>query len=258
MRAALLLLVACGTNMTPQAMPVPALPSCVPNRDGAITADELPIAIGATLAYYDGANRPVDQTAKTGVWDLSMERPDDTIVHLGPAALDSQWYAAQFPAGQFATDAGAGLDGIYHQDERALWLDGTVSHDESPPAGKTLVRYTDPVPVLRFPITVGDAFTTTAALPAATIDGLPFVGTDTFAVTVADTGRLDVPYVDFSPALKVQTSLVRASSTVSVGKRTTSFLFECFGEVARADSNTNEATADFTTAAELRRFALGE
>jgi hypothetical protein len=42
-----------------------------------------------------------------------------------------------------------------------------------------------------------------------------------------------------------------------VGKRTTLFLFECFGEVARAESRPDEASPDFTTAAYLRRFALG-
>src|SRR6266700_246152 len=99
MRAALLAtLAACGTNMTPQPMPVPALPQCVPNRDGAITAAELPTALGATISYYSGANRTIDQLPKSSVWDFSTELPDDIIVHLGPLALDAQWYAAQFPA----------------------------------------------------------------------------------------------------------------------------------------------------------------
>jgi len=258
MKTALLLLTACGVNQTPQPMPVPALPSCVPNRDGQITADELPIAIGATLPYYTGANRTIDQTAKSGAWDFSQERPDDTIVHLGPVALDSQWYAAQFGSGAFVTDAGGGIDAIYHQDDRALWLDGTASHDENPAAGKTLVRYAQAVPALRFPIAVGDSFTIAAPLAGATVDGLPFNGTDTFTVAVVDSERLDVPYVQFSPALEVQTQLARSAGATTVGTRSTSFLFECFGEVARADSKTDETNPDFTNAAELRRFALGE
>jgi hypothetical protein len=43
-----------------------------------------------------------------------------------------------------------------------------------------------------------------------------------------------------------------------VGKRTTLFMFECFGEVARAESKQDETAEDFTTAAYLRRFALGQ
>jgi hypothetical protein len=250
----------CSTNETPQPQPIPTLPSCIPNRDGQITADELPIALGATLSYYQGENRTVDLVATDDVWDLSTQLPDDTIVALGPIALSDQWYAASFPAGQFVVDAGDGIDGIYHQDASALWLDGTASHDAMPSAGKTLVAYAEPVAALRFPIEDGQAFTTTAPLTAATIDGLPFVGSDVFDTDVSGAGELELPYVDFSPVLRVQTHLVRAPSTgtTTVGKRTTGFYFECFGEIAHADSKPNETNADFTTAATLRRFALGQ
>ncbi len=261
MRAALtLLLVACGTNQTPQPAPVPTLPSCVPNLDGQIDASELPIALGATLPYYAGTNRTVDLVAQNGVWDFSMERPDDQIVALGPVALDTQWYASQFPAGQFVVDAGGGLVGIYHQDAQALWLDGTASSDPAPSAGKTLVRYTTAVAVLRFPIADMQAYSTVGAIPDGVIDGLPFVGSDTVDVDVTGSGQLDVPYVDFSPVLRVRTHVTRTPSTGTpvVSKRTTIFLFECFGEVTRAESNENEPNPDFTTAALLRRFALGE
>lgn len=259
-RALLLLLTACGVNQTPQPAPAPTLPSCVPNRDGQITADELPIALGATLPYYAGVNRTVDLAGNGGIYDLSMERPDDMVVHLGPVALAAQWYAADFPAGQFVVDAGDGLDGIYHQDAQALWLDGTASHDEMPAAGKTLVRYTDPIAVLRFPLHDGQAWSETGQIAAGTVAGLPFIGTDQVDIDVTAGQRLDVPYVEFSPILRVRTHVVRAPTggTPAIGKRTTIFMFECFGEVARAESQQNEPDADFTSAALLRRFALGE
>ncbi|HEY6034508.1 MAG TPA: hypothetical protein VIV58_09625, partial [Kofleriaceae bacterium] len=155
---------ACSVNMTPQPDPTPTLPSCVPNRDGKITADELPIALGATISYYAGANRTVNLAPANGVFDLSTESPDDTVVALGPVALAAQWYADQFPTGEFVVDAGSGLDGIYHQDDRALWLDGTASHEEMPPAGKTLIRYADPIALLRFPLADGLAYGTTAPI----------------------------------------------------------------------------------------------
>jgi hypothetical protein len=258
MRALLLCLAACGVNATPQPAPVPTLPSCIPNRDGTITADELPIALGATLDYYDSTNAAVNLVGANAIWDMSSEEASDTIVALGPVELGPQWYASQFPGSQFVVDAGGGLDGIYHQDAEALWLDGTASQTPMPAAGKTLIRYTDPAAVLRFPISDGDAFSTTAQLAGATIDGLPFIGTDQIDVDVTGSGRLDVPYTEFSPVLRVRTHVVRASGAVSVGKRTTIFLFECFGEVAHAESKQNEPDADFTTAAVLRRFALGE
>ena len=241
--------------MTPQPTPVPTLPSCTPNRDGAITADELPIALGATLSYYASTNTPVALTGS--VVDLSVERSSDTIVALGPVAVGAQWYAPSFTQGQFVVDGGGGLDGIYHQDAQALWLDGTASQTTSP---KTLVRYPQPIAVVRFPVVDGAAYTTTASIPDGVISGLPFIGTDKVDIDVTAADRIDVPYVEFSPAMRVRTLVTRTPSTGTpvVTKRTTIFLFECFGEVARAESQTDEPAADFTTAAYLRRFALGE
>jgi len=238
-----------------QPMPVPALPSCTPNRDGMITADELPIALGAKLAYYASTTTPVALTGD--VVDLSQERASDTVVTLGPVALGGQWYAPQFTAGQFVVAAGSGLDGIYHQDSEALWLDGTASQAMSP---KTLIRYPQPVAVVRFPVVDGGAYGTAAPITDGVISDLPFIGSDRIDIDVTAIARLDVPYVDFSPVMRVRTHVVRTPSTGTpvVGKRTTIFLFECFGEVARAESNQDEPAADFTTAAYLRRFALGE
>jgi hypothetical protein len=252
-RAALILLAACGTNETPQPVPAPTLPDCVPNRDGMITADELPIALGATIDYYVDTNQPVDLAGASGVWDLSQER-NDSVIALGPVALGAQWYAGMFPAGRFVVDAGGGLDGIYHQDAEALWLDGTASQTDG--TSKTLVVYPTPLPVLRFPVADGEHYTTTANI-SATIDGLPFNGSDELDVDVTGSGRLDVPYVQFSPVLRVREHAIRKAGATQIEKRTTIFLFECFGEVARAESNPDETSPDFTTAAYLRRFALG-
>ncbi len=252
----LLLLAACGVNQTPQPEEPPALPSCVPNRDGEITADELPVPVGATANYYAGLDSPV-VLAGVDAWDLSEERASDEVVAFGPIALADQYYAAEFPGAAFVVDAGEGLDGVFHQDDQALWLHGTASQEPAPAGGKTLVVYDPPIAVLRFPLADGLAFESTAAIDA-TIAGLPFVGSDEVAVEVAGQGRLDLPYVRFSPVLRVRTRVTRTPSTGgAVVKRSTSFVFECFGEVARADSELNEANPDFTTAAALRRFALG-
>lgn len=257
MRALLLtVLTACGTNLTPQPEAMPAVGSCIPDRDGAIEADELPIALGVSVAYYQGANRTFDSAGTGGVWDLSVEHPDDAIVALGPVALKSQWYAAEFTLGDFVVDGGSGLDGIYHQDDQALWLDGIASREETP---RTLVRYAAPVPVLRFPVVDGDRYETVAEIPDGVIAGLPFVGTDRITVEVVGEGRLDLPYVQFSPTLRVRSRVERVPSGGSpvVSRRSTIYLFECFGEIARAESAVDEPDPDFTNAVLLRRFALG-
>lgn len=261
-RIVLLLLVGCGTNATPQPAPATELPTCVPNRDGQITPDEMPIAYGATIDYFASAPNATRMINTSGAthWDLSEpQRADDQIVALGPIPLETQWYAPSFTSGEFVVDAGGGLDGIYHQDDQALWLDGTASHEMSPAAGKTLIRYAQPIAVLRFPVADGQTYATTGQIADGTVAGLPFIGTDQVTVDVTGGGRLDVPYVQFSPAFRVRTAVVRTPSTGSpvVTKRTTIFLFECFGEVARAESRVDETAPDFTTAAYLRRFALG-
>src|SRR3569623_365177 len=216
-RLAIILLAACCTNDTPQPVPAPTLPTCVPNRDGMITADELPIALGAKVDYYTSTNTAVNLVAQNSVWDLSQERATDQVIALGPVALGAQWYAAQFPSGQFVVDAGCGLDGIYHQDAQALWLDGTASQMDG--ANKTLIVYPTPLPVLRFPITVGEMYSSTVAY-TATIDGLPFNGSDELDVDVPDSGRLDVPYVQFSPTLRVREKAVRKTGAAAITKRT--------------------------------------
>ena len=258
MKRFLVILAACGTNQTPQPDPVPTLPSCVPNRDGKITADELPIALGASVEYYVGTSRTITQAGTS--WDFSAELADDQVVELGPAPLSEQWYASSFASGEFVVDAGSGLDGIYHQDAQALWLDGIASHLETPPGGKTLIVYATPLPTLRFPVVEGQFFTTTTTLAGATINGLPFQGTDELTVDVVDSGKLSVPYVSFSPVVRVRTQAVRkpsSSGVPSTSRRTSIFLFECFGEVTRAESKPDETNPDFTGAAYLRRFALG-
>jgi len=249
-----LALAACGTNQTPQPEPLPELPNCVPNRDGEITADELPIALDQTGNYYADTDRTIDQTREGKRWDFSDETNDE-IVAIGPVSLRDQWYAASFPAGRFVIDAGSGLDGIYHQDDQALWLDGTASQTET---NKTLIVYPTPLAVLRFPVAVGDTFTQTVPLTSVTINGLPFNGTDELIVDVVEDGTLAVPYVEFAPTLRVRTQAIRRPSSGGMtGRRQSLWLFECFGEVTRAESRMDESNPDFTNAAYFRRFALG-
>ena len=98
----------------------------------------------------------------------------------------------------------------------------------------------------------------TVALTNVTINGLPFNGTDELTVEVVESGELSLPYVDFSPTLRARTSAVRKPSSGGMTSRRQSlWLFECFGEIARAESRADETAADFTTAAYFRRFALG-
>jgi hypothetical protein len=255
----LVFLAACQANQTPipdEDLTPPA--PCIPDRDGVLTAAELPVAVDAAAPYYvSTASRAVDVAGDAG-WDLSAESLDDQVVEIAPAPLAGHWFAPDFAAGQFVVDAGGGLDAVYHLDEVALWLHGLASRDAEPANARTLLVYDAPVPVLRLPLAVGDTWSAAGTVSEGTLDGLPYVGTDTYQVEVAGSGPLALPYVRFDPALKVRTHVVvePAAGGVTTSRRQVSFLFECFGEIARAASRPDEPEPDFTTAAELRRFAL--
>lgn len=256
-------LAACGENQTPAPTAGAPLPvACVPDLDGALTAVEVPLVLDTAAAYLITAAAPVD-VAGTGSgatrrWDWSAERREDQAVDVVAAALDDQWYAPMFPGGQFVAAGTGGLDGVYARDAAAVYLLGVASPTADPPGGRTLLVYDRPLAVLRFPLAEGDAWTETATISGGTLAGLPYNGTDTYAFAADGQGELQLPYVRFTRALRLRT-LVTSTPAVGGGattRRQVSFWFECFGEVGRATSRADEPAADFTTAEELRRFAL--
>lgn len=250
---------ACADNLTPSPLDASPRPACVGNRDGQLTADEVPLALGQAAALIvNRQTRPWDlvgTTEPTGQrWVLDAELPDEETILATAEPLGTQWYADQFPDGVFALSDGD-LDSIYSQDDQALRLHGTASREAS--STQSLVVYTTPLAVLQFPLAVGNHRSQTEEL-RATLLGLPFVGTDTLTTEVVARGRLLLPYVTFDGALQVRSTFVRteAITQTSVTLRSTSFLFECAGEVAHADAPVNEANPAFTIAAQMKRFAL--
>lgn len=258
---------ACSENRTPSGGVDAGLPAleCLPNLDGQIDADELPVALELAVDYLLTEPATVDVAGAfdsdgVRVWDFATESAADREITFAAAPITNQWYADSFPDGDIAvaTDGDARVDAVYRKDAAALWLLGLASREENPPGGKTLLRYQSPVALFRFPIRSGDRYTEVGSVTAGTLDGLPYTGTDTYEVVVDGSGRLELPYVSFTQAHRVRVHVVVAPAAggVTTSRRQVSFLFECFGEVARATSKPDEANDDFTDAAELRRFAL--
>jgi hypothetical protein len=91
----------------------------------------------------------------------------------------------------------------------------------------------------------------------ATLRGLPYAGQDSYAISVDAAGELILPSITFTQALRVRTTVTATPAAgAAVTTKQVSFLFECFGEVARATSQTGETQDNFTTAAEVRRLGL--
>jgi hypothetical protein len=281
----LLLLAACGDNQTTPLERQPYDPdepedvgqgsdtdkipplTCVPNLDGRIDAAELTEALGVPVSYIispPGQERAVDLSGAVTDsgqrrWDWAQDLAQDRVWTVQAAPITGRWYADRFPGADFVLPTGpaTGLEAVYQRDDQALRLMGLASADEDPPDGQTLLPYLEPVALYRFPLQPGDEWITTAEVQGGTLLGLPYAAKDTYEVTVDAAGELLLPDLAFAPVLRVRQKVTLAPSVGrSVSTRQVSFLFECFGEVARATSRIDEPDEDFTTAAEVRRLGL--
>lgn len=269
----LLQLGACEDNLS---HPDPLLPwtaapgqplSCTPNLDGKVDANEMKAALGIDARYRvsaAGTTVAVDIIGEVNsegvrVWDWSANRPDDRAATFRAASISGRWYAASFEPGAFvvALDPAGSTEAIYRHDSQALWLLGTASALAKPPEGQTLLVYDAPVPLFRFPLAKGGKWTASAKISKGTLYGLPWAGQDSYAVQVDATGRLELPDLTLTQAHRVRIdTTVTPAIGPSLSQRRVSFVFECLGEVARATSPYNEASADFTVANEQRRLGL--
>lgn len=267
-------LVACNDNQTPvpqhgayQAGAVEPLP-CVPNLDGKIDARELRPAIGVTATFLvspSGRERMVDLVGATNaegqrVWQYATDYADDGAFTVAAEKLEGKWYASSISAGADAfvapIDAGRRTEGVYVHRDDGIYLHGIASRS---PDGqdKTLLPYTTPVLIYRFPLEPGASWTSVGEVKNGTFRGLPYAGRDTYEVKVDGAGRLELPDFTLTQALRVRTKVTVAPSAGQTStQRQTSFLFECLGEVARATSRLEEPEENFTNAIELRRLGL--
>jgi hypothetical protein len=268
---ALVLVLGCGENLTPRG-PVPFAPgeepgfACLPNLDGTLEAGELPVAFDAPARYLvnpQGTPRPIDLGGTVDEdgrrrWDLSPDFADDRIASLAARPLRAQWFAAAFPQADYVApiDLEGRVLGAYHLDERGLWLHGVASAEADPPEGRTLLPYDAPVLLFRLPMVLDDRWTSVGEVSQGTALGLAYRGTDTYDLRVLGAGRLDLPDWSFGQAWQVEQRVTVAPAIgAPIERRIVSWLFECFGEVARAEAPA-DALDPFTTAAELRRMTL--
>ncbi len=265
-----LLAAACGDNATPNETLDPVVGStnnaleCVPNLDGVLEREEMKVTVGVEARYRYNTNVDVDleglrDNEGVRVWDWTNTDPGDKELTIAATRVADKWYAAQFPTGEFNTplDAAGNDVAIYRTDSSGLWLLGLASAKENATGGQTLIKYQEPVLVNPFPLKKGDTWVSVGVVRNSTFKGLPYAGRDTYTGTVEDEGELWLPDVEFENSLKVVT---KVTSEPSVGQSSTrvqvSWLFECFGEVARAVSADGVTEADFTNAAEVRRLGF--
>lgn len=264
----------CGPNRThPMHMTwgdggTPPPLGCVPNLDNQIEMSELMPSFGTpvnVLVNPTSETRPVDLVGQdlgdgTRLWDFGADYATDLVTQPVATMLVSWWFASSFPADAFVVpyDPGATLQGIYRIDATGFFLLGLASTQMDPPEGRTLLVYTTPIVVMRLPLTPGASWLSVGEITGGTLRGLPYAGMDTYASQVIAAGQVVLPSLSFTQAMRVSTAVtVSPAAGAPIVRRQSSFVFECFGEVARATSQDGETNDDFTTAAELRRFGLG-
>ena len=260
-----------GENVTEPALdpydPGPGEPpACLPNLDGRIDEGELPTALGLPLSFRvtpAGEERSVDlvglQQGNTILWDLSATAEPDEVFTLAAAPLEGHWFAASFPGGQFVlpVDPAGTVLAVHSRADGAIRLHGVASAVEQPPAGKTLLPYEEPIDLYRFPIEPGAAWVQTGYVSDGTWNGVPYAGWDEYEVSVDARGTLALPELSFTEAHRVRTNLtVQPAYGFPSSRRLVSWMFECFGEVARAQSRLDETEEDFTVATEVRRLGI--
>lgn len=265
----------CGDNETPPPQKaaydggVAAALPCVPNLDGKIESRELVPQVGIPATYLvspAGKDRPVDVVGQTNaqgrlVWSFGTDFADDQVAKLEAQNIDGKWYAPSFGAVAnpiiVAIDVAGRTEGVYTQDDTGFFLHGVASAAESPPEGKTLLVYAQPIMLYRFPLEPGAAWTSSAEVTNGTLRGLPFASRDTYEVKVDGAGEIGLPDFVLTQALRVRTNVtISPAAGQLTTQRQVGFIFECLGEVARATSKLNEPDENFTVASELRRLGL--
>lgn len=250
-----------GVDASTPETPAPvdaALPGCVPNFDGTIVREEVPLRAGLKATYRVAANADVSTAGSPGpngtrVWDFSAPLPNDESVVIETLPLTNKWYASKFDGAAYATKlrASSTLEGVFDTGPGAITLRGVAS----PSDGFTRTELTNdpPVAVLSFPLTVGKTWTDDTTV-SGLAQGVVAAYGETYESTVDARGTLKTPLGTFD-VLRVRVLLTRTVGLLVTRIRTFAFVSECYGTVAMATSLDDEPNVEFTHALEIRRIA---
>jgi hypothetical protein len=232
---------------------------CTPNHDDSIVLAELPLRAGK-MANFRIATDATFNTAGTSAgggmkrWDLSGALANDADTEIVLASSAGAYWAADFPAATYAAPLAAGSDllGVFHVDATAVTLLGVVS----PTAGTfgTKVTYDPPAIILKLPVAPNAQWSSSSTV-SGTLNGGFVNYTENYESNVDSVGTMKTPYGEF-PVMRVATDMEQLQViTPFGGKRSFSWLAECFGSVANVTSQDFESSSEFDDPAEVRRLA---
>lgn len=232
---------------------------CVPNKDGIITREEVPLAAGLHATYRVAINESfatagTPQPDGTVLWDLSTSFPSDTSVIVETQPLAGKWYADTFTNATYASklSESSTLIGVFETANASLLMRGVVSPTND--STKTELTNDPPVEVINYPLKA-DATWSTNTTVTGTYQGLPFqTYTEKYESSVDAKGTLKTPLGSFQ-VLRVNTLLTRTYGFLTTIVRTHSFVTECYGTIAVISSKDGESDEEFSSTAEIRRLS---
>jgi hypothetical protein len=235
-------------------------PLCSGNNDGVIARNELAFPVGMSVNYLSNPTGTTTAVAPNGTetagvtsWDLTSTAGDVHQLTLEPLA--GKWFASSFAGATYATttDLASNTLGIFRVQDDGLYILGYAS--ETP--NQTLLVYDTPVLSLKFPVTLGDAWVSSAHIVNGMLNGMPYAGLDTYKIQIDARGTVVLPFLTFDNTMRVHVDLTQTvPGGISVSRIQYLFFHECYGELGRMVSVLNETAEGFTNAAEFRRLAL--
>jgi hypothetical protein len=231
---------------------------CTPNNDGMIAGNELPLIAGRTARFRvaEGVTfNTAGEAAGGGMrrWDLTGQLAGDADVDVELVSPAGTWWESVFPNATYAVTlvAGSDLQGVFAVGANDVKLLGVVS----PEAGtfRTELEYDPPATLLSIPFGAGSTWMSTSTV-SGLAQGVVTAFTERYASRVDQVGTMKTPYGEF-PVVRIATDLTRTQGLATLStSRTFAWAAECFGSVATVSSEPFESSAEFTSAAEVRRL----
>jgi hypothetical protein len=232
--------------------------TCTPDHDGAIGANEIPLAAGKSARFRVATNATFDTAGQANgdgsrSWDLTGTLAGDVDREVTLLAPAGQWWEASFPGATYAVKLSESADllGVFTVKAAAVELVGVVS----PEAGtfRTELAYDPPAAILAVPFSAGNTWSSTSTV-SGTAQGAIVAYTERYQSRVDEVGTMTTPYGPF-PVLRIATDLERTQGLATLAKnRTFAWTAECFGSVATVTSRDFESEAEFNDPAEVKRL----
>ncbi len=239
--------------------------ACAGNSNGKIERKEMIFSVPAQVKVVRGGSGLVlnlqgGGSAGKRLWDLTPAAKDDKTEWLKVEDVP-KWAAGSFKTATYASvlmgDYGfiskTALLGVFQVKSNALVMVGGVSAKEN----HTKFTYTTPLETIRFPVGVGDSYTTSSNINGYTVFTVPMWMHEKYHVKVLDRGK-----VRLLPSFSLDALLVSVKQEAYpvanpfLKTRTEVYILmaECYGVIARVV--VDGAASDLTKVKAKERWRL--